>query len=131
MPIIAMVLLCLLVPSTVKAAPIPEALAVKAIIGEAANQGYQGMFAVAHAIRNRGTLSGVYGLNAKRKEPQWVHEMALKAWRASAVRATDPTHGATLWENIKAFGRPNWNFSKLTKTYEYKDHSFYKEGKNE
>ena len=37
--------------------------AIRAIVGEAANQGSQGMLAIACAIRNRGHLKGAYGLN--------------------------------------------------------------------
>ena len=99
--------------------------AVRAIIGEASNQGYQGMLAVACAIRNRGTLSGVYGVNSKHidKEPQWVFKQAEKAWQESEKK--DITNGATNWENCKAFGTPYWA-SSMTKVYQHKDHIFYK-----
>ena len=84
-----------------------DAQAVKAILGEASNQGYQGMLAVACGIRNRGTLQGVYGLKAKHiyNEPQWVWNMAQKAWDESL---NDRIHSGTHWENIKAFGTPYW-----------------------
>jgi hypothetical protein len=101
-------------------------LAVRAIIGEAGNQGEKGMLAVACAIRNRGTLKGVYGVNAKHiyKEPQWVWALAKKVWLESATK--DITNGATHWENIKAFGTPYW-VKSMVKVFEYKDHKFYKE----
>lgn len=99
--------------------------AIKAIMGEASNQGYQGMLAVAGAIRNRGTLRGVYGVKAKHiyKEPKWVWEQARKAWKESASK--DITLGADHWENIKAFGTPYWS-KGMKKTVLIKDHQFYK-----
>ena len=107
-------------------AEISESQAVRAIIGEASSEGYEGMLAVAGAIRNRGTLKGVYGLKAKHvdREPKWVWDLAWKAWRASACN--DVTCGATHWENIKAFGKPRWAYS-MKETYRIKNHVFYKE----
>ena len=105
---------------------ISDSMAIRAIIGEAGNQGERGMLAVACAIRNRGTLKGVYGVKAKHvdKEPAYVWTMARKAWADSAVK--DITNGATHWENIKAFGKPYW-VKSMVKVYEHKDHIFYKE----
>ena len=67
-------------------AEINDQQAVRAIIGEAGNQGERGMLALACALRNRGTLKGVYGLRAKHvdKEPQWVWDMARRAGGGSA-----------------------------------------------
>jgi hypothetical protein len=106
-----------------RAETIPENLAIRAIIGEASNQGYQGMLAVACGIRNRGTLQGIYGLRAKHidKEPIWVWDMAQKAWKESEHNRIHP---ATHWENIKAFGRPYW-VKDMILVYQYKDHNFY------
>ena len=103
---------------------IPE---VKAIVGEASNQGYKGMLMIAVGIRNRGTLKGVYGRNATHcnNEPEWVWEMANKAWKESEHNRI---HSGTNWENIKAFGKPKWADS-MTVVAEYKDHIFYKEEK--
>jgi spore germination cell wall hydrolase CwlJ-like protein len=103
---------------------VPEDQAVRAIIGEASNQGYQGMLAVAVGIRNRGSLKGVYGVKAKHvdKEPEWVLELARTAWRESE---TNRIHSGTHWENIKAFGKPYWADS-MTEVYRYRDHIFYK-----
>lgn len=107
-------------------ASINESQAIRAIIGEASNQGYDGMLAVACAIKNRGTLKGVYGVNAKHidKQPKWVWDLARKAWKESKV--CDVTKGATHWENIKAFGKPYW-VKSMVQTYACKDHVFYKE----
>jgi spore germination cell wall hydrolase CwlJ-like protein len=108
--------------SSVAVTPSPE---IKAIIGEASNQGYRGMLAVACAIRNRGTLKGVYGVNAKHiyKEPKWVWDLAKKAWAES--KNIDITNGATHWENIKAFGKPYW-VKDMVQTFQHRDHIFYK-----
>ena len=105
-------------------AEIDEKQAIRAIIGEASNQGYEGMLAVACGIRNRGTLKGVYGLKAKHtdKEPKWVFKKAKKAWRESE---TNRIHTGTHWENIKAFGTPYW-VKDMIEVYRVKDHIFYK-----
>jgi len=97
--------------------------AIRAIIGEASDQGYQGMLAVAVGIRNRGTLKGVYGLNAVHvdNESDWVWELAEKAWRESV---DNKLHIGTHWENVKEFGEPDWG-EKMEEVYEYKDHKFY------
>jgi spore germination cell wall hydrolase CwlJ-like protein len=101
-----------------------EPLEVRAIVGEASNQDYRGMLAVACAIRNRGTLKGVYGVKANHvnREPKWVWDMARKAWKESAL--TDITNGATHWENL-AFGMPYWTKDMIV-TCKIKDHTFYK-----
>lgn len=98
--------------------------AIRAIIGESSNQGYQGMLAVAVGIRNRDSLAGVYGLKAKHidNEPKYIWDLAKKAWIESK---TNRIHSGTHWENIKAFGKPYW-VKKLKLVYQYKDHNFYK-----
>jgi len=108
-------------------AAIPTDQAVRAIIGEAANQGRSGMYAVACAIRNRGTLNGVYGLRARHvdRQPGWVWDRARAAWRDSAYKA-DVTKGATHWENEKAFGKPYWA-KHMHRTVTIGDHTFYRE----
>jgi hypothetical protein len=105
---------------------IPSSKATRAIVGEAANQGYRGMLAVAGAIRNRGTLKGVYGLKnpIADKQPKWVWTQARQAWSES--RTNDITGGATHWENVKAFGVPKWARG-MHKTVRVKDHQFFKE----
>ena len=78
--------------------------AIRAIIGEASDQGYTGMLYVAVGIRNRGTLKGVYGLKAKHvdKEPDWVWDLAKKAWKESEYNRV---HSGDMWENIIAFDK--------------------------
>lgn len=98
---------------------------VRAIIGEAASEGYEGMLAVAEGIRNRGTLKGVYGFNADfvDKEPDWVWEQASKAWDAS--KSSDTIKGATHWESTD-FPVPPWSKGMDTVAHIGK-HKFYKE----
>lgn len=103
-----------------KAPKFTDRRAVAAIIGEVAGEGgsnmklkFEAMVACAHAIRNRGTLKGVFGEHNPivKTEPEWVWKMAWKAWMQSAKDkdcGVDPTCGATHWENIKAFGEPYW-----------------------
>lgn len=99
--------------------------AIKAIIGEAENQGYKGMLAVACAIRNRGTLKGVYGAKSKRviykQYSIETYNISKKAWNNSSV--VDITHGANHWENIHAFGKPYWARNEV---FRFKDHIFYR-----
>ena len=103
---------------------IDDEQAIRAIIGEASNQGYKGMLAVAVGIRNRGHLRGVYGVKAKHvdKQPEYVREQATRAW---AEAEYNRIHEGDHWENIKAFGKPYW-VESMDKVYEYKDHVFYK-----
>jgi hypothetical protein len=104
---------------------INDADAVRAIIGESANQGKDGMLAVACAIRNRGNLKGVFGLNAKfvDDQPQWVWDQARTAWAESATH--DVTDGATSWDNIGAFGEPYWA-KTMHRTVRIGSHQFFK-----
>jgi len=99
--------------------------AIRAIIGEAANQGEIGMTAVAEVIRTRGSLKGIYGYKASHvdKQPAWVWKQARRAWYAS--KTTNYTRGAQHFENIKAFGCPYW-VKDCYETFRYKDHVFYK-----
>lgn len=123
--IIIVLLFSPLIAERANAGTIPQSTAVRCIIGEASNQGYNGMLSLAGALRNRGATQGVYGCNSKHidKQPKWVFDLALKAWLESANN--DITDGATHWENVNAFGKPYWA-DKMTMTFEYKDHKFYK-----
>jgi len=96
---------------------IPKTRAVNAIIGEAEGEGYAGMLAVACAIRNRGTLKGVYGEKAvrvlKRKYSASVFVHAVKAWEESANPDNcTQIDGATHWEGT-AFKTPYWASSMI------------------
>ena len=119
------VLLIIILFSGLAYAEIDDSQAVRAMVGEASNQGYEGMLAVACAIRNRGTLDGVYGLHAKHvnKEPDWVWSQARRAWKES--KYNDITQGSNYWENVKAFGEPKWA-KAMVPTVKIKDHQFYR-----
>jgi hypothetical protein len=110
-------------------AAVQEQKAVRTIIGEAANQGERGMICVAEVIRRRGSVRGFYGYRAKHvdQQPAWVWKQARRAWKRSAK--TNYTRGATLFDNIQAFGQPRWA-KKSVKVYKWRDHTFYKEVKH-
>lgn len=116
-------------PMPTNAKPIDDQQAAQAIVGEAANQGYLGMLAVACAIRNRGSLHGVRGL-AGFKRMTRVSSQTLRtanqAWRDSIK--VDVTFGATHWENVLAYGKPTWA-TNMVVTVIIKDHWFFKEKK--
>ncbi len=77
---------------------IPEEVAVHCIMGEARGEGYSGMLAHGEALRARGTIKGVYGCKSKFKEPEWVWDMARKAWKES--RHTKTVKGADHWGSL-------------------------------
>ena len=81
------------------AAELPEAKAVRAILGEAGGTGFKGMLAVACALRHRGTFHGVYGLNnpVVDRQPAWAWKLARRAWLVS--RWQDTVDGANHWGN--------------------------------
>lgn len=120
------VILMLLLPGTLQAASIKNEDAVKAILGEAEDQGYKGMLAVACGIRNRGTLHGVIGLRSKRvakgkvKRVYWI--MARKAWLESRWKRV---HSGDHWENVTKFGKPKWS-GEMQEVAVVGDHVFYK-----
>lgn len=74
---------------------------IQAIVGEYGKEDIYGMKLIAHAIRNRGTLEGVYGFNAKHihKEPKNVWVLASLAWYESAYEQ-DPLRGAHEWRSV-------------------------------
>jgi hypothetical protein len=98
--------------STETAAPILEADAVKAIIGEAGGESYQCQVAIGEVIRQRGSLKGIYGLHnpcvAKASRKTIVR--ATAAWSASAT--SDLTHGCKFFGGD---GLDNAYFAKLGK----------------
>ncbi len=100
--------LSLIVCNFAWAQPIEDDKAILSIIGEAENQGLKGMKAVAHAIRNRGTLRGVCGFKNPRvvedKFSMAIYQKASRAWHESEVEE-DFTGGADHWENVEEFGR--------------------------
>ncbi len=118
-------------PSTAHADSIPADKAIKALIGEGENQGVDGMNALAHTLRNRGTLKGVYGINSPRVNNHLysakTYQLAKRSWEESAY-SFDITKGATGWGNasdIKIFEATRW-FGRCQITVHIKDHWFYK-----
>ena len=109
---------------------LPRERVIKAIIGEAENQGSMGMLYVACAIRNRGTLKGVYGEKAPRVKAHLytdkVYQQASIAWdRSVDALACGDIQGASHWENTNAFGLPYWA-RKMRVVFVWKDHKFFK-----
>jgi hypothetical protein len=107
---------------------IPEALALRAIAGEAEGESYEGMVALAEAIRNRGTLKGVYGLNAPRvksgKVSKETYAKIKKAWKESET--SNKVGGADHWGNdsdLKKFEKEKW-YSNMQKTIKIGNHTF-------
>ncbi len=86
-------------------------LPVRIIAAEAGNQGFRTMVGVGEVIRNRGSFEG-FSVLRKDIDSVWKSELpsarrkAELAWALSAV--THFAHGATHFENVRAFGRPPW-----------------------
>jgi spore germination cell wall hydrolase CwlJ-like protein len=114
--------LCLIAPSLL-AGQISQPQAIRAIIGEASGESYRGMVAIGCALRNRGTLQGVYGAKAGHadKEPATIWRQATLAWIESAKQ--DITHGATHWESTD-FKTPAWA-RRMKPTVRIGKHQFY------
>lgn len=79
----------------VLASEIPIQEAVHAILGEARGEDLAVQYAIACAIRNRGTLDGVFGATADVSDAGNREEFrAIQAWAQSAS-GPDVTNGAT------------------------------------
>jgi len=92
---------------------ISTALAVRAIIGEAAGEPFETKLAIAGALRNRGSLAGVYGLRNFKMidvQPAWVWADARRAWSESATN--DLSRGGTYFESTN-FTTPFWARGRL------------------
>jgi hypothetical protein len=118
----------LLFSSDLYAIQVPQDVAVRILIGEAGNQGEKGMICVAEVLRRRESYKGfyIYDLERYRKLPRSVRERAARAWTKSST--TNFTSGADHFFNVHSFKKPYW-VSYCVKTYEYRDHVFYKEVK--
>lgn len=122
---IVLILLGLLVTINAYAQTINDNEAIKAILGEARGEGFDGMYAVACAIRNRGTLRGVYGLKASMGSiDAKTRQIASKAWYLSKD-GEDVTKGASFWEGTK-FKKPYWA-RNMVRTVRVGHQEFYKE----
>lgn len=128
-------LACLVAVCTiVKADEIEFSDAVHAIIGEAENQGDQGLLSVACALANRGTLKGVYGLKAYRvihhKYSKRTEQMASMVW---TIATNTPDYcgflkGADVWgtaSDVSKFKQTKW-FNNYILVAKIKDHYFFK-----
>lgn len=112
---------------------------IKAIVGEASNQGYDGMYAIACALRNRSKdpyykhniLKGVFG---SKRTPDWyAGEMSSFSDAQSAYELAfknggqDVTNGATLWGNandVQLFKQQSW-FKNVHLTKQIGSHYFF------
>jgi hypothetical protein len=124
--IIGAVLLLIICVGIAKGEEIPKE--VYCVIGEAEGEGYNGMLAVSHAIRNRGHIRGVFGCNSKRVRTRAYSQRTLqtahKAWKDSS-RERDITFGATHWEGT-SFKTPYWAKDMIV-TATIGNQRFYKE----
>jgi hypothetical protein len=103
-------------------------IAVRIIINEASNQGLKGMICVGEVLRHRGSIKGFrWHWAGSIRRSKALEDMAEKAWELSAH--TNYTQGADHFLNIRRGGKPRW-VRHCVKTYEYKDHVFYKEIRN-
>ena len=111
-------------------------------MGEAQDQGIEGMIAVGETIRNRaerrGTIPAIEALRphqyafwmrprdeqAQLLQDEAVYIKAKLAWYASEV--SDLTHGATHYENLHDFKRPKWARG-MVKTAVIGEHTFWRE----
>lgn len=118
-------------PQQASAAQIPY---WKVIMAEAVSEGYEGMYAVACVIRNRGgDLRGFMG--AKRpdlddfvkRQGQGFICMAKEIQKEVFERnGPDITQGATHFENIRRFSMPYWA-EEMIVTCKINKHTFFKE----
>lgn len=104
---------------------ITDSNAIRTIVGEAGNQGKNGMIAVGNVIRTRNNLKGFYGFKnpIADKQPKYIWKMAAEAWEES--KTNNLVMGATHFENVKAFGRPYWA-KDMVETVTIKDHTFFR-----
>lgn len=98
---------------------------VRCIVGEAEDQLFDGQVAVGEAIRNRGSLKGVYGCTAKRtySASDVVWKRANRAWVRSQY--TNLVKGADHWHSDR---EPEAWWEKYgVFTVKIGSHKFYKE----
>ena len=114
----------LLLTLRLSASAIPDRLAVRAIYGEACGESYAAKVAIGAAIRNRGNLRGVYGLNSRllNHVDRRMMTDCRAAWADSAKH--DPTGGASYWESSD-FKAPYWA-AQMHRTVQIGKTIFYK-----
>jgi len=81
---------CILFAAITANASIPDSLAIRCLVGEAAGEPYAAKLAVAGSLRLRDSAKGVYGANAAHcdREPVRVWQDCERAWRESATNNT-------------------------------------------
>ncbi len=103
------------------------------IMAEAVSEGYQGMYAVACVIRNRGgDLNGFCGAKRKdisqfcdRQDGRFISQAREIERMVFEQSAPDSTYGATHFENIEKYGMPWWARG-MTITAKIGEHTFFK-----
>lgn len=124
---ILLILLLLVIPAN--ADEIPKLKFIECVIGEAEDQGLDGMKSVCHALRNRGTIKGVYGCRSNRiKNHLYSSETLLTAIRAyeESKSERDTTGGANSWYSVDDVKKDPSIFKKCTFTGRLKGHFFFK-----
>lgn len=122
---IILILIGISICNVAYADPLDREKVIHCILGEARGEGLEGMTAVAEAIRNRGTLSGVYGCNAAFNEPQYVWDLAAKAWELS--KDSNLVAGADHWASLKIDKKwDSWAAARMTFTAKIGSHNFYR-----
>jgi len=114
---------------TLAHAEITEDKAIKAIIGEAESEPYAGKLALARSLRVRGTLKGVYGINAPRvramRYSNKTYQEAKRAWKESKDLKGWTASGWGNKEDVKKFKQTAW-FKKCVIVAKIGQHYFYR-----
>lgn len=118
----ALLLICVLANTpSAKASPSDEDIAL-AVLGEARGETEEGKTALAEAIRNRGSLKGVYGFEAECNARAETKRAVL------ASRSSNLLGGADVWgtdSDIKKFQKTKW-FKRYKFVARIGRHSFFK-----
>lgn len=122
-------LIFLLFTSPAIADEIPKLKFIECVIGEAEDQGIDGMKSICHALRNRGTTKGVYGCTSNRvKKHLYSSDTFIKATRAyeESKLEQDTIGGANSWYSVEDVKKDPSIFKRCTFTGKLKDHFFFK-----
>lgn len=110
---------------------ISDEKAYQCLLGEVRGESKETIINTAHALRNRDYTQGVCGCRfiATEEEKKYLKatgksEFIKMAWKRTLVDP-DPTNGATHWENVKAFGYPDWGDNPFYKTHEDDGHVYF------
>ena len=107
---------------------VPREVAIRVIVGEAADQDMHGMICVGEVLRKRGSIKGFAGYWSDhiKDELESTWKKAAIAWDTSA--RTHYTKGADHFYDKRRSFVPSWG-GDFVKTYEYRNHVFLKEVK--